>query len=84
MYLNPEREEYGPNYESGQIRIAFAPGNLNENSVLHGGVILGGNPAARDYGDSVFQMNKLWSDDFHKFTLVWKPGKYFLIVHENY
>lgn len=74
IYLNAERQEYGPHYESGQMRIAFVIGNLNENAILHSGVVLGDNLAARNYGDRFFQKSKYWSNDFHKYTLQWLPG----------
>ncbi|KAG5881370.1 hypothetical protein JTB14_005197 [Gonioctena quinquepunctata] len=73
LYLNPLNEIYGPHYESGQIRIAFSPGNLNQNHVLHGGVVLGSNPSARTYGDRTNERRDYWSDDFHTFSVEWKP-----------
>lgn len=74
LYLNPLSEEYGPNYESGQMRIAFAPGNSQLNNVLSGGIILGSNVAGRSYGTKTMEnQQKSWGDDFHNFTITWKP-----------
>ncbi|XP_018563525.1 beta-1,3-glucan-binding protein-like [Anoplophora glabripennis] len=84
LYLNPLYEEYGSNYESGQIRIAFAPGNDKLNQVLHGGVILGASNAAREAGmKSVRTRDKNWSDEFHKFVVTWKPESITVSVDDH-
>nr|XP_023017872.1 beta-1,3-glucan-binding protein-like isoform X1 [Leptinotarsa decemlineata] len=74
LYLTPLSEIYGSNLQSGQIRVAFVAGNLNENHILHGGITLGATPAARAYGDRTTERRSHWSDDFHTFTVNWKPN----------
>lgn len=75
--MEPLHEVYGSgNYKSGRIRIAFSPGNEQMNKILHGGIILGPNNAARDYGDKTIEdMNGYWSENFHTFVLDWQPRK---------
>ncbi|XP_056629844.1 uncharacterized protein LOC130440605 [Diorhabda sublineata] len=86
LYLNPATEKYGPNYQSGQIRIAFTPGNADMNTVLHGGVILGNTLAARVHEDKTSQLaNGHWSDEFHTFGVKWTPSEItFSVDGRNY
>ena len=67
LFLNPENSEYGPNYESGQIRIAFLAGNEKYNKNLQGGVILGSKPLARKFGMKTTSNQASWSNEYHKF-----------------
>lgn len=76
LYLTPKKYEYGTeDYASGQIRIAFVPGNADLCKKLQGGVILGTSDEARKYGlrESISETN--WNDDFHIFTAIWRPGR---------
>lgn len=76
MYLNSVNDDYGTGYDSGQIRIAFSPGNSESNKVLEGGVILGDSPAARIYGMKSIKRQSDWSNGFHTFKLTWKTGMF--------
>ncbi|KAJ8944325.1 hypothetical protein NQ318_016132 [Aromia moschata] len=82
LYLNPVNEEYGPGYESGQIRIAFVPGNPELNRVLKGGIILGLTQAAKNYGMKSVDSANSWNDDFHKYVVDWKPGSISMSVDD--
>lgn len=86
IFLNPKKREYGRGYESGQIRIAFLPGNSHKSTKLYGGVILGSSLGGRSYAmKSVDAPTGSWSDDFHDFTVKWEPEKITLMVdHEVY
>ncbi|KAJ8930601.1 hypothetical protein NQ314_016571 [Rhamnusium bicolor] len=79
LLLNSLNEEYGPNYESGQIRIAFTAGNSEMNKILKGGIILGSQNVARNYGLKNIERHRTWCDDFHKFVINWKPGEFALV-----
>ncbi|CAG9855841.1 unnamed protein product [Phyllotreta striolata] len=84
IYLNPLHSVYGhSNYESGQIRIAFSPGNSDQNKLLQGGVVLGQSNAARDYGIKKVEAFENWSDDFHKFVVNWQPNEITLSVDDR-
>lgn len=76
--MNPLNEQYGPGYESGQIRIAFVPGNVNLNRVLSGGIILGQSKAAKNYGIRKSTKQTDWSGQFHRFGVTWGPGEPFI------
>ncbi|KAF7268732.1 hypothetical protein GWI33_018085 [Rhynchophorus ferrugineus] len=80
LYLNPEKEIYGPNYESGQIRIAYSAGNNMFNRRLEGGAILGNKAAARNYAIKVSDRNSPWADQFHTYTVLWEPERITLSV----
>ncbi|KAG5881365.1 hypothetical protein JTB14_005192 [Gonioctena quinquepunctata] len=73
LYLNSLNEEYGPGYDSGQIRVAFAPGNSEEDKVLQGGIVLGSSVPARKYGIKTIERTNRWGTEFHKFAITWKP-----------
>lgn len=73
--LTPSSEEYGPNYESGQITIAFSPGNEDSHTTVKGGVVLGAYPSARYYGIKSVSQNHGWSLAYHRFGVIWKTGK---------
>ncbi|XP_063910734.1 beta-1,3-glucan-binding protein-like [Zophobas morio] len=84
LYLNPLNEPYGPDYASGQIRIAFLPGNEQLNRNLRGGCILGSSQAGRNYGMKTIKKNTgTWGDDFHVFTVVWKPDQITVSVDDT-
>jgi hypothetical protein len=80
------------NYDSGSIRIAFARGNKNlasatevlDNTQLSAGVIF----------DLFKCRNKgmvppktapsgYWGDDYHTYSVIWKPGKAFNRTQDN-
>lgn len=77
LYLTPVNEHYGPGYQSGQIRIAFVPGNKNSSRQLMGGVILGDSKAARTFGMRKYKKVLDWSNTFNEFGIKWTPGIYF-------
>lgn len=77
LYLNSLNEHYGPDYQSGQIRIAFVPGNKNLGRTLSGGVILGDSKAARSYGIRKSDQKLDWSRQFNRFGVIWREGKLF-------
>nr|XP_008191497.1 PREDICTED: beta-1,3-glucan-binding protein isoform X2 [Tribolium castaneum] len=84
LFLNPVSEEYGSDYASGQIRVAFLPGNQAMAQQLYGGCVLGPTTAARNYALKVIRKTDgLWSDDYHKFTAVWKPDQITLSVDDQ-
>ncbi|XP_044256880.1 beta-1,3-glucan-binding protein-like [Tribolium madens] len=84
LFLNPVNEEYGPDYASGQIRIAYLPGNKAMARKLYGGCVLGSSPAARNYALKKIEKNEgSWSDDYHKFTAIWKPDEIILMVDDQ-
>ncbi|XP_018563524.1 beta-1,3-glucan-binding protein-like [Anoplophora glabripennis] len=80
LYLNSANEDYGPGYGSGQIRIAFAPGNSDLNQMLQGGIILGDSVAAKSYGMKTVQKQTGWSNEYHTFKVTWKPESIILAV----
>ncbi|XP_044766626.1 beta-1,3-glucan-binding protein-like isoform X2 [Coccinella septempunctata] len=83
LYLNPKREEYGGNYQSGQIRIAFLPGNSEFSKVVYGGCILGESNSGRSYGMKTFRRTSSWSNGFHRFAVEWSNEKITLSVNDN-
>ncbi|XP_066246310.1 beta-1,3-glucan-binding protein-like [Euwallacea similis] len=80
IFLNPESGEYGSGYESGQIRIAFLGGNEDTNKKLQGGLVLGDSPAARKYAMKSIDKYQSWTDDYHNFSVLWKPDSISLSV----
>ncbi|XP_018335441.1 beta-1,3-glucan-binding protein [Agrilus planipennis] len=85
LFLNSKNEEYGRLYESGQIRIAFSPGNRNSNSDLSAGCILGDSVAARNYGMRRLHKEPGWCNDFHVYEMKWTPDGISVSVDgENY
>lgn len=83
LYLNSVNDNYGPNYDSGQIRIAFTSGNADSNKILHGGLILGSTTAARSYGMKTIEKHTSWCDEFHRFAVNWKPGSISVSVDDK-
>lgn len=76
LFLNSEKEDYGPGYASGQIRIAYLAGNANDNKQLKGGLILGFRPAARNYAlKTIEDYQGTWTDKYHNFSILWKPDR---------
>lgn len=79
LFLEPQDNAYGRKpFQSGQMRIAFVSGGPDATSVLKGGVLLSDKDPARTARqcqhtrDSV----KNWSDDFHEYSLSWRPGNF--------
>ncbi|CAH1105312.1 unnamed protein product [Psylliodes chrysocephalus] len=81
--LTPSSEEYGPNYESGQITIAFSPGNEDSHTTVKGGVVLGAYPSARYYGIKSVSQNHGWSLAYHRFGVIWKTDNIVLTVNDK-
>lgn len=73
--MTPRKYRYGPGYQSGDIKIAFLPGNTNLSNVLYGGITLGHKPEARKYGlRHILKFEEDWNDDFHVYSMKWKQG----------
>lgn len=75
FYLNPKNQEYGPDYQSGQIRVAFTQGNSEESKILSGGCILGSTSEARKYAMRTSNNENGWCDDFHTYKIRWSNGE---------
>lgn len=76
LVLNPKENSYGPDYQSGQIRIAFTPGNTDISKKLYGGCILGSSPEARKFAIREMVTDRSWCDDFHIYRIRWTNGNY--------
>ncbi|KAK5642300.1 hypothetical protein RI129_008467 [Pyrocoelia pectoralis] len=71
--LAPKSEIYGPQYDSGRIRIAMVYGNRELSNDLYAGGVLGSSDAARNYAlKKIFSYNH-WTDNFHVFRVEWRP-----------
>lgn len=86
LFLQPKNSKYGYHYDSGQMRIAFAPGNEDLGKELSGGVILGPSDEGRRYGMRYSQGEEHWGNAFHTYVLKWKEGwsLHNLILATNY
>lgn len=74
MYLQPKELAYGENYDSGQMRIAFAPGNEDLGKQLAAGAVLSPSEDGRTYGMRYSQSEDHWGNAFHTYILKWEPG----------
>lgn len=75
MFLQPKDLAYGEkNYESGQMRIAFAPGNDDLGKTLSGGAILSSAEEGRTSWMKFTEGDDHWGDAFHTYVLKWTPG----------
>lgn len=83
----PKDSEYGRDYESGKIQIAYARGNRAlqtekgeniDSKVLSAGFVLESNGPLRKFGIHSKSSETAWCDDFHLYSLIWKPGKDYL------
>ncbi|KAB0798120.1 hypothetical protein PPYR_09113 [Photinus pyralis] len=83
LQLRSKSDYYGPDYDSGLIQIAFAPGNARNNKVLSGGCVFGESVFARNYGVRTIQSTKEWSQNFHIFKLEWRPDGVTLSVDND-
>lgn len=83
--LEPRSFEYGLHYDSGEIRIAFAPGNENLGKDLASGVVLSGTEEGRTYGVRYSQGEEHWGSAFHTYVMKWTPGKgnFFFYNHQG-
>ncbi|KAI4470287.1 glycosyl hydrolase-related [Holotrichia oblita] len=74
LFLTPKKFEYGSlEYSSGEIRIAFVPGNANLDKELQAGIMLGSSDEAREFGLRKVKNEISWNKDFHIFSVIWKP-----------
>lgn len=78
LILRPKSYVYGPGHSSGEIKIAFMPGNKNMSSRLYGGIAFGDSDKARAYGLKYISSQNVFNDDFHIFTCIWTPGNLFI------
>lgn len=77
LILEPTSNFYGKeNLGSGQMRIAFTKG---KNGLLSGGVLLGSAEPLRSLKMCNNPNSIPLSDDFHTFSLEWKPGMFLFI-----
>jgi len=83
LYLNALSDEYGSEYDSGQLTVAFLPGNADKSKELSGGCVLGFEPAARSYAMKKSRSVKKWNDDFHVYSLTWSPEKISVSVDDR-
>ncbi|KAK9891864.1 hypothetical protein WA026_017352 [Henosepilachna vigintioctopunctata] len=83
LYLNPKDEEYGSFYQSGQIRVAFLPGNTELSKTVYGGCVLGVSNEGRNYAMRSSRKGSSWSDTFHTFTVEWSSDKISLLVDDK-
>ncbi|KAL3274986.1 hypothetical protein HHI36_019760 [Cryptolaemus montrouzieri] len=83
LFLNPKNSEYGDYYSSGQIRIAFIPGNSVFSKVLYGGCILGASNGGRSHGMRSIRRVNGWSRTFNRYTVEWSDEKITLSVNDN-
>ncbi|KAJ8944326.1 hypothetical protein NQ318_016133 [Aromia moschata] len=83
LYLNSDNDDYGLDYDSGQIRIAYAPGNEDLSKILEGGVILGSSIAARKYGIKTIEKHTSWANEYHRFGVIWKPDSITVTVDDK-
>ncbi|XP_065362113.1 uncharacterized protein LOC135955682 [Calliphora vicina] len=91
--LEPSASTYGAHYKSGEMRIAYARGNNNlmwQNKNINGARLYGG-AIVNKYAEMRHQyMNDTtlpnvnhFGDEFHVYTLTWKPHKLILTVDGN-
>ena len=85
----PKKYEYGPHYDSGQIRIAFLAGNDNLNDVLKVGCIFSDSHKGRTHNIKDIKKQQGWNNEFHIFSINWTPGmllkvQHHYITHRNY
>lgn len=72
LILEPTNNFYGKaNLASGQMRVAFVKG---KESLLSGGVLLGSTEPTRTIKMCTNPNTINLSNDFHTFSLKWKPG----------
>lgn len=72
LLLEPTDNFYGKrNFASGQMRVAFAKG---KDGFLSGGVLLGSTEPTRTIKMCTNPNQINLSDDFHTFSLEWRPG----------
>lgn len=72
LFLEPTDNFYGKrNLASGQMRVAFTKG---KDGLLSGGVLLGSTEPTRTIKMCINPKRINLSEDFHKFSLEWKPG----------
>lgn len=72
LFLEPTNNFYGKrNLASGQMRVAFVKG---KDGLLSGGVLLGSTEPTRTIKMCTNPNPIDLSNDFHTFSLEWKPG----------
>lgn len=74
MVLRPKDSAYGRHYDSGEMKIAFVPGNDDLGKDLAAGVTLSSSEDGRTYGIRHYQDEEHWGNAFHTYGLKWKPG----------
>lgn len=86
MLLEPRDKKYGSlNYASGLMKVASIKGNDDYAGQLVGGVIMNDQLPFRNFGLRVQKGEDSWSNDYHNYTLVWRPDGISLYVDgENY
>ncbi|XP_046968988.1 beta-1,3-glucan-binding protein 2-like [Vanessa cardui] len=79
--LEPLTHEYGKrHYASGLMRIAFVKGNQEFSKELYGGPILCDSEPLRSLPLKKHYSSANWNNDFHVYSLIWKPDSIQLLV----
>lgn len=81
IFLNPVDNQYGKyDYSSGQMRVALVRGDRTCD--LMGGAILSAKDPFRLHKMCTHECvnNSKWSDDYHTYTLIWKPDAIEMLV----
>lgn len=79
LFLESRDKPYGPGYQSGEIRVAFSPGNTDASNTLFGGCVIGNSTEARKYGLRNTRRDESWCNGFHVYTVRWTNGM--VIMH---
>ncbi|XP_075232855.1 beta-1,3-glucan-binding protein-like isoform X2 [Lycorma delicatula] len=82
IYLEPKNKEYGPIFNSGRMVIIKNNGNKQlttdsgediSSKKLKAGIVMGVDYNIKN-DFSTQSVPNYWQNDFHNFTLIWKPG----------
>lgn len=81
LYLEPKDYQYGDDYNSGRMWLAYARGNLDlvsqnsqiGNKILYGGVVLSAEEPARTHSAIKVGSAEPWGAQYHTYTLTWRP-----------
>ena len=81
LNLEPSNHYYGrDNFESGLMRVAFAPGGPKSSNLLTSGLILGESEPLRSAKTCSMGRYDSWSNGFHEFGMKWTPDGVYLEV----
>ncbi|XP_047534477.1 beta-1,3-glucan-binding protein 2-like [Vanessa atalanta] len=81
--LEPLNHEYGKDhYASGLLRIAYVKGNQEFSKELYGGPIVFDSEPLRSIFLTKHYSSVHWNNDFHVYSLIWKPDGFQLLVDD--